>query len=91
MTTSLRTVGIEPTVEVTTYSPSVDEHLAAVDLVAKRMEDGNTQDIVREVWDGKHGRIGICLRMPRGDFYVWQMRDGSVVRTKEQVPPEMKR
>ena len=89
-TTFLRAEGIAPTVEVTTYSPCVDEHRAAVDLVAERMASGHTEGIVQEIIDGKHGRIGIGLRMPRDDFYVWPMLDGSVRLTKEQVPPEVK-
>ena len=89
-TTFLRAEGIAPTVEVTTYSPCVDEHMAAVDLVAERMASGDTEGMVQEIIDGKHGRIGIGLRMPREEYYEWWMPDGSRQFTKLQVPPEAK-
>ena len=89
ITTHLRADGIVPTVEVTTYSPSVEDHEAAVNLVAERMANETTEGIIQEVIYGKHGRISIGLRMPRQDFYEWRALDGSVRLTRDQVPPEV--
>lgn len=89
-TTFLRMDGLAPTVGVTTYSPCCVGHKEAVDLVADRMASGTTEGLIQEVIDGKHGRMAISLQMPRDDFYEWRMSDGSVVRTREQEPPEVK-